>query len=231
MKRLIIIFFLFFFSIPFIHAQTTTDIGVIGGASYYMGDINHKKQFYSPGPAYGGILRYNINPRHSVRITVMQATVSGNDLDFDNAFQQARKHSFESHLTEISGVFEFNFFEYTAYQDYKDITPVVNAGISFTVIQEQTSIPKLALPFGLGFRFRISDYLSAGFDWGFRKTFTDDIDNLKAPYFGESSIYYQKQKNYTHSDDWYSYGAFFLTFTIDGTRGECHAYGKQIPKP
>ena len=40
----------------------------------------------------------------------------------------------------------------------------------------------LSIPFGLGVKFSISDYVCLGVEWGFRKTFTDYIDDISKNY-------------------------------------------------
>ncbi len=60
---------------------------------------------------------------------------------------------------------------------YSTLSPTdVNSGI------QQYSLVQLAIPFGLGARFRLTDVLDLSADIGFRYTFTDYLDDVSANY-------------------------------------------------
>ena len=48
--------------------------------------------------------------------------------------------------------------------------------------QKRYSLTNFAIPFGLGMRFNFLQYYSIGLEWGFRKTFTDYIDDVSGNY-------------------------------------------------
>lgn len=48
--------------------------------------------------------------------------------------------------------------------------------------QKRYSLTNFAIPFGLGFRVNFLQYYSIGLEWGFRKTFTDYIDDVSGNY-------------------------------------------------
>jgi hypothetical protein len=62
--------------------QKKSDIGILGGTSYYLGDVNPFRHFYSPSPAGGLIFRYNFNPRNSIRFHGMYVRIKGDPADF-----------------------------------------------------------------------------------------------------------------------------------------------------
>jgi hypothetical protein len=43
------------------------DVGVFVGGSYYLGELNPGRQFLFTRPAYGGLVRFNINERFAIR--------------------------------------------------------------------------------------------------------------------------------------------------------------------
>ncbi len=206
-------------------AQKSGDVGIYAGGAYYLGDINTHKQFYNTSLAYGALFRYNLNMRYSLRASVTSTKLSGSDSDFSNGYQQLRNHAFESSITDITAMFEFNFFDYTTSTDKHPFTPYITAG--FTVFASN-AIPgsiKMALPAGIGLKLRISRRWSCGLDWTVRRTFTDDLDQISAESamkFGGS--YPEKQLSYTSSADWYSFAGFFLTFSLYELKGRCPAY-------
>ncbi len=110
-KNLIIAFFLFSFSFMFSFSYGQRhEIGLFGGGSYYLGDINPKKQFAQTQIAFGGIYRYNINPHWAMRVNVYQGKIESSDAII--RYNPKRNLSFRSELTEIALGMELNFFPY-----------------------------------------------------------------------------------------------------------------------
>ncbi len=208
-------------------SQRRADIGVYGGGAFYMGDVNQQKLFYSMQPAYGGFYRYNFSSRYSLRFATTVTELTGNDQDFDNPYQQWRDHSFESNLTDISALLEFNFFPYVVSSDKYRISPFVATGATMFISpapQDKAGV-NFAIPINIGFKFNISERVSAGAEIAFRRAFSDyvdQLDNFKEP----SSPVMAKQRAFTSSDDWYSFSAVFLTYKIINSTGKCWAYGR-----
>lgn len=225
-KTLIILVALIIGSYTNTFAQKTVDIGVFGGGSYYLGDVNTYKQFYSLEKSYGVVFRVNFDKRYSLKVTAISGRLSGSDLDFDNPFQQMRAHQFSTGITDFAALVEFNFFDFST-KDPKYIgTPYINGGIGAVIAPDISTQTTLTIPFGVGMKFRLGKYLSFGGEWTMRKTFTDALDQLDAHYFaGEGSgAFTNKQKTQLQSDDWYSFAGIFLTFTLYGKTTTCRAY-------
>ena len=53
----------FVFIVPVTSNAQTLEIGISGGVSYYLGDINPALPYVYSQPAYGAMVRYNINNR------------------------------------------------------------------------------------------------------------------------------------------------------------------------
>ena len=96
------------------YSQGKTELGVHLGVSYYQGDINKAKVFYSPSMSYGVILKYNLSKYLSVRGEGIYAKLKGSDFDFTNTENVLRKASFSASLIDLSGVIEFNFLPYNS---------------------------------------------------------------------------------------------------------------------
>jgi len=112
MKKLLIIVAAIGLFAANVVAQKSSDIGAFVGTAYYNGDVNPTKIFYKPGIAYGGIYRYNPNKFLALRFTATVLKVSGNDLDFNNEFQQLRNYNFSENIYDLSVLVDFNFFQY-----------------------------------------------------------------------------------------------------------------------
>jgi len=211
-------------------AQRKSDIGLIGGASYYMGDINHSRHFYAPSPAGGIIYRYNLNPRHSFRFTGIYTILKGNDSDFEDDFQQWRDHSFRTGIIDLSVSTEFNFMDYQPTKLRKDrYTPYVSAGIGYaSVISSDVQIGSATLDpnakaesattitFGAGFKYNVSRRVSICGEWTFRKTLNDLLD-ARENIGTEEGVFF-------HNNDWYSMVGLFVTYKIFNWREDCPAY-------
>ncbi len=187
-----------------------SQLGIMGGVTYYIGDLNPAKQFYMVKPAGGIFYRYNINERMAVRGSVLYGGIKGDDAKSTDTFRLQRNLSFQSMMLEFSGVFEFNFFRYIPGSPDYPITPYVFAGLSLfrfnpkadlggtsyalqplgTEGQGTTAYPDRkkyslvnpALVFGVGLKFNVYRSLTMGLEWGMRRTFTDYLDDVSKTY-------------------------------------------------
>ena len=85
--------------------------GWLGGA-FYFGDLNTQFDVTHPGMAGGAIGRYNFNNRLCFKLSANYGFLHADDADSDNAFERRRNINFRTHLGDLSGQFEFNFFPY-----------------------------------------------------------------------------------------------------------------------
>lgn len=234
-KKHLFIYLLLFFPI-FLQAQVyrgvkipkSVDLGFFGGVSYYLGDINQSKHFYSTNQTIGILARYNINKRYSVRGSVYRTTLTGQDKDFSNIYQATRNHSFQNTITDLALQLEFNFFEYSTLNDGNNISPYVSLGIgTFFIENEGKMSPQINIPFSLGCKIRVNNVISFGAEWSMRKTSVDNIDGLDKQYFeseNQNNPLNEKQKNYINSNDWYSFAGVFITVSLYEKKGRCRAY-------
>jgi hypothetical protein len=206
---------------PFLaSAQRDADIGVFAGTSYYLGDINPSKHFYRPSLAFGVLYRYNINTRWAIRANGYVADLSGNDLDFPERLNPDRPlnpQRFQTSLLDLGVQAEFNFLPYTPSAGKWQYSPYITAGLAGSMIMgsDVDAMNTLAIPFGIGAKINLTSRLSAGAEWGFRKTFSDRIDGLENP-SGTSSL--------IHNNDWYSFMGIFITYKFFNFATECPAY-------
>jgi hypothetical protein len=187
-----------------------SQVGLIGGVTYYIGDLNPNKQFFLVKPAGGVFYRYNLNPRMSVRGNIIYGGIEGDDSKSKDTFALNRNLSFKSMLLEFSGYFEFNFFNYVLGDPSYPFTPYVFAGASIfrfnpkadlngndfalqplgTEGQGTTAYPdrkkySLVNPsvlFGVGLKWNVFRGFGMGLEWGMRRTFTDYLDDVSKTY-------------------------------------------------
>lgn len=218
MKRLPWIFL--FISISLSAAgQRSADYGIFGGVSSYMGDINPGRLLYAPLPAAGIFYRYNLHPRQALRANIFFGGIRGDDLDFDNDFQQDRASAFSGLVGEAAVQFEFNFLPYTTQGKNWDFTPYIaaGAGMAFIDVTENYSFQPV-IPFSAGFKINIHKNLGLEIEYGFRKSFYDNFD-------GEIDDMVDPSDNsWTHNNDWYSFTGISFTWKIYNKMVGCPAY-------
>ncbi len=166
------------------NAQALFDVGVKGGTTYYLGDLN-STIFNKFQPVGGGYIRYNINARWA---TKLQGTLGKISDPFNQRF------------VDISLQQEFNFFEYglmkTGEFEYT-FSPYICVGIGFTnFINDAGAIFSPNIPFGVGVKYKLFNRINVGLEWTMHKLFTDEFDLANDPYqIGGSSLM---------NNDWYS---------------------------
>jgi hypothetical protein len=188
------------------------EIGVFGGGSYYLGELNPGKQLYFTRPAFGGIARINYDTRWAIRLSAFTGQVAGDDAV--SGANVNRNLRFQSSVTEISTQVEFNFFDYFTGSKLNYFTPYLFAGPGFFIYNPKVnyngemvslvnlrtegqtknySLYGLAATFGFGFKYSINSRLGLGFEWGMRKTNTDYLDDV-------STVYYLDFENLSAAD-------------------------------
>lgn len=97
------------------YAQQSTgasrsELGVMVGGSYYIGDLNRYYHFNNTHLAGGVLYRYNIHSRMAFRANVMYAKVSANDAENDREeLMRDRNLNFNSMLFEGAAGVEFYY--------------------------------------------------------------------------------------------------------------------------
>ena len=205
-----------------VSAQRKADIGVLLGGSYYLGDINPSKHFYSPSYTIGGIYRYNFNKRYSLRFNGLYTRLVGNDADFPERNNPLRPDvSFNTNVLDLVAQVEFNFQPYMTGNEKGEFSPYLSVGIGYTaVISSSASNSAVTptgttnFPFSAGVKYNVDRRLSVGLEWSFRKTFSDTLDGV------EGSI----ENGLLHNNDWYAFVGVFITYKFFKFAADCPAY-------
>lgn len=208
MRKLVCSIILLLFAVT-TYAQQS-QVGLMGGVTYYVGDLNPNKQFYLFKPAGGIFYRYNFNPRMAIRGNVIYGGVEGDDSKSNDTFALNRNLYFKSVVLEFSAYFEFNFFNYVLGDPKYPFTPYLFAGASIfrfnpkaelngdefalqplgtegqgtTVYPERKkySLTNPSLLFGVGLKWNVFRSFGMGLEWGMRRTFTDYLDDVSKTY-------------------------------------------------
>ncbi len=184
------------------NAQALFDVGIKGGTTYYLGDLN-STLFNKLQPVGGAYIRYNINSRWATKAQGVMGKIT------DPMSQK---------FIDVSLQQEFNFFEYGLLKtgDFEyTFSPYICAGIGLTsFITNGDAIFSPNIPFGIGVKYKLFDRINIGLEWTMHKLFTDDFDGVDDPYqIGGSSLL---------NNDWYS----LCTLNIGIDLGERYKFCK-----
>lgn len=183
-------------------AQKSGDLGILGGVTYYVGDLNPAKPFLMSKPAFGLLYRLNLNNRLSIRAHGLFGSVAGDDVK--SKTNPERKLNFETNIYEGGLQLEVNFFEFNIGSKLHTVSPYIFGGASVfyfkptgMVAGTKVDLPQLltegqdkaynsyafAIPFGIGVKYSLSKLIGIGAEWGMRKTNTDYLDDVSTTYY------------------------------------------------
>jgi hypothetical protein len=198
--------FVLLFSLTLTSSQAQFQAGIFGGIANYQGDLVDQA-FQSPRGTVGITLNYQLSGRLSIRGGFTFAKVAGADSLSKKEDLRMRNLSFQSNITELSLVGEFN----TLNMYERRWSPYVFAGLAayhfnpFTYDRagrkvflrplstegqdlpgypesKAYSLMQLAIPFGGGIKFDVNDQIRIALELGMRKLFTDYLDDVSGNY-------------------------------------------------
>jgi hypothetical protein len=202
--KIIPFFLLVFVSLSSVVKAQDYEVGLAGGGSYYLGDLNPGTHFKNMQVAYGVLFRYNLSDRWAIRLSGIRGTVKGSS--GNSNYMPSRNLSFESPVTDISMVAEFNFFPFFTGSRRNGITPFIYGGIGVMFFQPSSggqnlqplgtegqnisyegrkpySLTQVNIPFGLGGKLSLSKKLCLTLFWELHKLFTDYLDDVSKTYY------------------------------------------------
>lgn len=239
---------------------------LFAGAAGYNGDLTKSSLVMrSIKPAIGVNVRYEIHPQFALRGGLTYAQVSGDDKHTGDSLLLLRNLSFQTSIIEASfivegtpfdpelfpnypylfagiGVFRFNPFAHDKNNEKVYLRPLHTEGQGLDEYpdRKQYSLTQICIPFGAGARFRISSQFSIGIEAGFRKLFTDHLDDVSNSYVDPTvlstkvspkalemayrgaevgGLYdpypaYGNRRGNPKKDDWYYFGGVKITWHL-----------------
>jgi hypothetical protein len=197
-----------------------SELGITGGVSYYIGDLNPLRHYPANTHLAGGAFyRYNFDPRYAIRLQGLFTRLEAWDYNSDDPLQLRRNLGFRTNLFEASALLEINFLKYRSL-DRKDNhlwTPYVFVGLAYFHFNPQGllddtwydlqplgtegqgtsaggepySLDVMSIPFGVGFKFALTDKLDLGLEWGLRRTYTDYLDDVSGVYVDNAQLAFE----------------------------------------
>lgn len=183
------------------------EAGVFVGISHYTGDLTERKVeplgFHRAGGFY---VRKKISPRFGMRYQFFKGRISGDDgRSSTESGLWKRNLSFESDIFEIAALAEYSPFRFG--DGLFTTTPYFFGGIAGFYFAPQAevngqtynlntyrtegveySLYQFAIPFGAGLKLQVNGCGYLGLEVGWRKTFTDYLDDVSGFYPGDLGL-------------------------------------------
>jgi len=183
---------------------------VFVGESNYSGDLQEKPFTLTQAhPAFGFGLLFEINDKMLIRGDFSYGKISA--ADKYGSKNRSRNLSFFSNITEYSIGFEYTLlnlyiykvspylftgvalFDFNPYTKGENGNPVYLAelnteGQGFYDGRKDYKLRQYSIPVGGGFQWAINDNKRIGIVFGFRKTFTDYLDDVSTTYVDENLL-------------------------------------------
>ena len=198
MNKLIMLFCLLLSVSMF--GQQKTEIGGFLGFANYQGDLAPEPiEISETKLSFGGFARYHLTDKFKLRANLNIGFISGSDFNDNNGSLKSRGWSFKSQIFEFSVGGEYHPLGRARFGDTgvfrRQLSPYVFAGIGMvnsepditTVKPEDAALfPEKdfnsthpSIPFGLGVRADVFEFVSIGFEGGWRITNNDYLDGVK----------------------------------------------------
>lgn len=183
---------------------------LFAGVSNYQGDLQDKMITLNQSHPAGGVgISYDIAKHLSIRTGITLGKISAND---EYGRNRTRNLNFTSDITEVNlgleyyitapiekhsltpylfaGVAVYHFDPYTFDSSGKKyyLQPLSTEGEGFVPGRKNYNLTQLAIPFGAGVKLSLSDNVNVGFEIGYRKLFTDYLDDVSTTYVDESLL-------------------------------------------
>jgi hypothetical protein len=194
--------------------QAQWNVNLFGGFANYIGDLQSSPYTTQQAHlAFGAGMQYDLNPHFSLLSNLTYGKVGASDAYAAQADLRARNLSFQTDIGEWNLLAEYNLFSLLRHK----ITPYVFAGVAVyhfnpyaydttgkkvylrPLSTEGEGLPQypnskpyaltqMAIPFGGGIKFRISDRVVLAYETGLRKLFTDYLDDVSGRYVDEAIL-------------------------------------------
>ena len=203
--------------------QYRMEIGAGLGMVSYEGDFNGNV-FGNMQPMGGVVGKYNFDPYKTLRLSATYGKLKGSSKDVKTYYPdyESQPYEFNNSLVDVSLVFEYNFWPYGTGRDYrgaKRLTPYIYGGLGATSVSGGSkSVFTANVPIGIGVKYKMTERLNLGVDWGIHFSLNDELDGVKDPYQVKSSGAFK-------NTDCYSMLQVSLTYSF---KAKCRTCNKEL---
>ncbi len=193
-----------------------SELLLAGGGMFYIGDLNNQSALSMPHWQASAALRSRIDNRWAFRLQLtyggvecledylplrnlsFRSTIYEGTAVVEFNFRPFGPGATESQWTPyiFGGLGVFHFNPEAPYTDGEGITrwaelqPLHTEGQGSSLYPERRAYPlmQLCLPFGVGVKWRLGKTVSLAVEYGFRKTWTDYLDDVSTTYVGSELL-------------------------------------------
>jgi len=196
------------------------ELGAGVGVWNYKGELAPYINYQSPRLGFSVLWRQNWNGALSTRLSFSHGNIEAHDSDLNTPLARRRQYSFQTELSELAAILEYNFFYYRNPCPFQGWSPYLLMGVAaFRMnpaqnISPDYSLYQLSVPMGVGMKVVLGKHWNLNAEVGARKTFTDYLDDL---YTNKRLLPARPAKYYTgntYDKDWYFFSAIHLTYTF-----------------
>lgn len=198
-------------------SQQRFHVTLFGGLSNYAGDLQDRQfTLQQSNFAFGAGIKYDLTPHLALRLAYNHGTIEGDDKKSSDPLLRARNLSFASKINEgsllleytilnmeerkvspyiYSGltVFHFNPYAYDTVGNKVFLKPLSTEGQGLDGYNRSPyKLTQLAIPFGVGVKFRVSENTILAYEVTIRKTFTDYLDDVSKTYVDQFALGQQR---------------------------------------
>jgi len=172
------------------------------GTSTYFGELSNPGDYFDAKLNLNFGLQYYLTPRISARTEVTWFSIEGDDAKADHGGRVKRNLSFKSNNIEFNAVGQINLTPNgNRYYRRPQLNAYAFGGVALLYFNPKAELNgetyalqplrtegvdysriAFAIPFGLGVRKKFGPNLNIAAEWGFRKTFTDYLDDVSNSY-------------------------------------------------
>ncbi len=189
-----------------------------GGGMFYIGDLNNQSALTLPRGGGNAGVRVRLDNRWAVRLHTAYGMISNGDKDcielrnlrFQSNLLELGLLSEFNFVPYGNGPRERQWSPYlfggVAVFHYNPMAPIMetDGSVRWVALQplgtegQYTSaypgrkpyhLTQLCIPFGMGVKWRLGKYFSASVEYGFRKTWTDYLDDVSTTYVGTTTLH------------------------------------------
>jgi opacity protein-like surface antigen len=211
MKKLLILLC----SLPLIATAQNLYVSARLGMANYQGDLKAKSISFSQSSLIGSLgARYDLTDHLTARSYFSLTSLKADDKNGTLAMQQ-RNLNFKTKIFDWElgaqyslfsfndkwwtpyvfagvGLFHFNPYTQDANGNKAFLRPLSTEGEGFTPGINNYKPWQFSIPFGLGAEYSLNEDMRVGIEFGYRKTFTDYIDDVSGNYVDQTALFNAK---------------------------------------
>ncbi|MFN3403371.1 MAG: DUF6089 family protein [Cytophagaceae bacterium] len=212
--------FFAFLAISFVAKGQKNEVGLAIGGFNYSGEVSPYINPLFTRPGANLFYRLNFSPVVALRSMFSFGAIYANEHGSSRAVSQIRRAEFSNTVSEGALMLEYNFFNFRAkkdsrkYIDTRRLSPYFTAGVAIYNMSKDVGTEvsnaaiDLAIPFGVGLKYKLTEFLNLGVEFVARKTFSDQIDGISHGFINN------KTTGIPSDTDWYYFTGFTLSYTF-----------------